>query len=246
VTKTSDRLIESAAKLRDACGAMRFADPVRHVYNPLEYAWAPHERYLKRFGATRKRVLLLGMNPGPWGMAQTGVPFGEVSLVREWMRIEEAVARPTDEHAKRPVLGFASTRSEVSGRRLWGAIAERWPDPKPFFREHLVVNYCPLIFLEDSGRNRTPDKLPKAEREPLDAACDQHLDEIIDVLRPQWLLGVGAFAKKRLEHAQARLGTDAHVGALLHPSPASPKANKDWLGTARAELKALGAPSFLG
>ena len=37
----------------------------------------------------RKEAVFLGMNPGLWGMAQTGVPFGTVSLVRDWMGIED-------------------------------------------------------------------------------------------------------------------------------------------------------------
>ena len=35
-----------------------------------------------------KRVVFLGMNPGPFGMAQVGVPFGEVAAVRDWLRID--------------------------------------------------------------------------------------------------------------------------------------------------------------
>jgi single-strand selective monofunctional uracil DNA glycosylase len=241
----ADRLVDAAARLSDRVDGLSFAPPVTHVYNPLRYARAPADRYLKKFGNRRKQVLLLGMNPGPFGMAQTGVPFGEVALVREWMKIDEAVGKPANEHEKRPITGFACTRSEVSGRRLWGAVRDRWPNAKDFFRDHLVVNYCPLIFLEETGRNRTPDKLPRAERAPLEAACDDHLDEVIEILRPAWLLGVGAFAKKRLASARERTGVDAQVGSLLHPSPASPKANKDWLGSARRELHEQGAPPFL-
>jgi len=241
----ADQLIEASSRLSDEVDALGFAEPVTHVYNPLRYAFAPYARYLKKFGNKRKQVLMLGMNPGPWGMAQTGIPFGEVVVVRDWMGISEDVGKPRNEHPKRPIQGFACTRSEVSGRRLWGSIAARWPEPKAFFREHLVVNFCPLIFLEESGKNRTPDKLPRAERDTLFAACDVHLDELLRILRPSWLLGVGVFAEKRLAAARERTGSEARTAVLLHPSPASPKANKDWLGTAKKELAEQGVPAFL-
>lgn len=176
-----DTAIAAARRLRDAVATLRFADPVTHVYNPLEYAWAAHRAYLGRLNPAGVRVLLLGMNPGPWGMAQTGVPFGEVAVVRDWLGIEQRIKRPDDEHPKRPVQGFACERSEVSGRRLWGLFRERFGEPEAFFAEHFVANYCPLVFMEASGRNRTPDKLPAEERTPLDAACDEHLAKLLKI-----------------------------------------------------------------
>jgi single-strand selective monofunctional uracil DNA glycosylase len=225
---------------RDLCtkvAKLRFGEPVRFVYNPLAYARASHEAYLARFGAGKKRVVLLGMNPGPFGMAQTGVPFGEVSLVRDWLGIHEKVGRPKSEHPKRPVLGFDCTRAEVSGARLWGFAKERFGAPERFFREHFVVNYCPLVFMEESGKNRTPDKLPEVERTPLFDACNEALRRTVELLEPELVVGVGAFAEKR---AREVLGERVRVGSVLHPSPASPKANRGWAEAASAELAALG------
>src|SRR6185369_4193405 len=150
--------LETSAK--DLCRALkglRFGAPVTHVYNPLTYAWAAHREYLRRYGRGSKRVLFFGMNPGPFGMAQTGVPFGEVAAVRDWLKIDAPIGRPEVEHPKRPVHGFACKRSEVSGKRLWGLFAERFGTPEAFFAEHFVANYCPLVFCETSGCNRTPD-----------------------------------------------------------------------------------------
>jgi single-strand selective monofunctional uracil DNA glycosylase len=212
--------------------------PVTHVYNPLEYAWAPFRAYCERFGQGSRRVLLLGMNPGPWGMAQTGVPFGEVSLVREWLGIEEKVGRPEPEHPKRPVHGFACKRREVSGARLWGFARERFGTPERFFRDFLVLNYCPLAFIEVSGKNRTPDKLPPEARAPLFAACDRALRAQVAYHQPEFVVGVGAFAEGR---ARAALGdTDVKIGRISHPSPASPVANAGWADRVVAELLALG------
>jgi single-strand selective monofunctional uracil DNA glycosylase len=212
---------------------------VTHIYNPLTYAWAPHEAYLRKFARGPKRIVFLGMNPGPFGMVQTGVPFGEVCAVREWLKLEAEVGRPPREHPRRPVLGFACSRSEVSGRRLWGLFAERFGTAERFFAEHLVMNYCPLAFLESSGRNHTPDQLPASEKAALFAACDEHLRAVVEVLRPEWLVGVGDFALKRA--AQVFLDGTPKLGRILHPSPASPAANRGWAALATRQLEALGA-----
>ncbi len=231
-------LIETYRRLGKKVGALRFAEPVSHVYNPLAYARAAHELYLERFGGLGARVVMLGMNPGPFGMVQTGVPFGDVRMVRDWLKIKAKIQRPKHEHPKRPVLGFDCGRSEVSGTRLWTWAQERYQQPERFFARFLVLNYCPLCFMEESGRNRTPDKLPAQERQALYANCDQALTEVADQIRPELVVGIGAFATGRAHKALAGLGLE--IGTVLHPSPASPKANRGWAGQAETELRALG------
>src|SRR5277367_2608657 len=216
-------LVKAARDLAAQADRLRFAAPVSFVYNPLVYAWNAHEMYLRRFGATPKAVVFLGMNPGPFGMAQTGVPFGEISAVRDWMQIRAAIGRPAREHPKRPVLGFDCQRSEVSGKRLWGLFARRFGTAEQFFARHFVANYCPLAFLSATGSNLTPDKLRPLERERLGRVCDAHLRQVLEILRPKWVIGVGAFARERAEIAAA--GLPLQVGQILHPSPASPAAN---------------------
>jgi len=239
VTNTSQQLIAAARELSRQVGRLKFAAPVAHVYNPLDYAWAAHEKYLRRFGGGAKCVVFLGMNPGPFGMVQTGIPFGEIAAVRDWMKIVAKIERPEVEHPKRPILGFDCPRSEVSGRRLWKLFADRFGSPEKFFAEHFVANYCPLAFLADSGSNVTPDKLAKTERARLSVICDEHLRRVLEIFEPEWLVGIGAFAKERGELVTA--GTKIRVGQILHPSPASPKANRqDWGKTATQELVALG------
>jgi single-strand selective monofunctional uracil DNA glycosylase len=233
--------LKSAGRaLCEALGPLEFSGPITHVYNPLEYAWSAQVEYLERYGGGRKRIVFLGMNPGPWGMAQTGVPFGEVAAVRDWMGIRTVVGRPSPEHAKRPVLGFACEQSEVSGRRLWGLMAGRFGTAGAFFEEHFVANYCPLVFMEGSGKNFTPDKLPVAEGRAVEAACDVHLAAVVAALEPEWLIGVGAFAEAQGRKQLGRF-PGLKVGRILHPSPASPAANKDWAGTVTGQMMALGA-----
>jgi single-strand selective monofunctional uracil DNA glycosylase len=224
--------------LARAVGSLSFGAPTACVYNPLVYARRPHEAYLTRHAKQGVEAILLGMNPGPWGMAQTGVPFGEVALVRDFLGINEPVTQPPVVHPKRPVDGFACTRSEVSGSRFWGWARDRYQTADRFSRSFLVVNYCPLVFLEESGRNRTPDKLPASEREPLFEACDEALRRLVRWCRPERVIGVGGFAASR---ARA-VFTDAppDVGVVLHPSPASPAANAGWARQAESQLRALG------
>jgi len=228
----SAELIRISRALGARVGALSFGPPVTHVYNPLVYARESHEDYLRRFGSKTGRVVWMGMNPGPWGMAQTGVPFGEVAHVRDWMGVQGHVGKPEREHPKRPVLGFECPRSEVSGRRLWGWAAERFETADAFFDRFFVLNYCPLSFMEEGGRNRIPEKLPAVEREPLFAACDDALRQTLEVLQPSQVIGVGGFAEKCLR----RVTTGLPVGRVLHPSPASPAANRGWVAAAERDL----------
>jgi single-strand selective monofunctional uracil DNA glycosylase len=231
-------LISAARQLRRDLERLKFGPPVAVVYNPLSYAWACHEAYLRAYGNAPRRVVFLGMNPGPFGMVQTGVPFGEVEAVRGWLGLQARIEQPKQAHPKRPVNGFDCKRSEVSGQRLWGLFARRFGSPLRFFDQHLVINYCPLAFVEASGRNRTPDKLAAAERAALFSLCDAHLLRVVRILSPEWLIGVGDFAFKRA--AEVLAGEPVRLGRILHPSPASPAANRDWAGTATRQLQALG------
>ena len=238
MANASETLQSICSDLSDEVGRLSFGPPVTHVYNPLDYAWNTVCRYLDLAGAGSKQAVFLGMNPGPWGMAQTGVPFGTVSLVRDWMGVEGAVTRPIVEHPKRPVNGFACSREEVSGSRFWGWARDRFTTPQAFFERFFVANYCPLVFMEESGRNRTPDKLAAGERCELFRICDRSLLKLIDTLRPDTVIGVGKFAEDR---ARAVLsGAGVRIGRVLHPSPASPVANRGWAEQAEAQLAELG------
>ncbi|MGC4063158.1 MAG: hypothetical protein QM784_00610 [Polyangiaceae bacterium] len=231
-------LVAISRKLSRRVEQLRFGPPVAYVYNPLDYARKAHETYLERYGSGKKHVVFLGMNPGPFGMAQTGVPFGDVSQVRDFLGIECPVGQPAEVHPKRPVQGFACPRSEVSGTRLWGFFRDRFKTADALFKRAFVVNYCPLVFMEASAKNRTPDQLPSAERDPLFAVCDEALSAIVATLEPEWVVGVGAFAQNR---AAAALGDmNVRVATVLHPSPASPRANRGWAKEAEADLLKAG------
>ena len=241
---THESLADALEEYRGACMLETWeTKALAAVYDTTDYAWEPTRAYLERFGSARGReALLLGMNPGPWGMAQTGVPFGDVVAVRDWMGIEEPVGTPEQELEKRRVEGFSLTRREGSGKRLWGWAEERFGTPERFFQTFFVWNYCPLLFLDETNcRNRTPDKLYKADREKVYPTCDAVLRAIVEHVEPRWIIGVGVFGEKRARAAFP----DAEerglsIGSILHPSPANPRANGGWAPQAEAQLDALG------
>lgn len=227
----TDDLVQDLARIR-------FSAPAAYVYNPLEYAIDLHRRYLDRYGSGRPEALLIGMNPGPWGMAQTGVPFGAVSLVRDWLELDGKVGKPPKEHPKRRIEGLACGREEVSGARLWGWARDTFGSPNRFFERFFVGNYCPLLFLEEGARNLTPDKLVAEDRAALIPPCDRALRALAEELGVSWVIGVGAYAEKQAR--QALEGTDIRIARILHPSPASPLANRGWAEVATRQLQELG------
>lgn len=226
-------MINAVRRLRREADGLRWRTPT-HVYNPLRYAWSAHREYLERYAGRRGRVLLLGMNPGPWGMAQTGVPFGDPGMVRSWFRIETRLARPLPEqHPKYPILGMACHRYEGSGTRLWGWAQRRFGEPQRFFARFFVWNYCPLLFLH-ANHNLTPQHLNRREAQALAVICDRALARVVELLEPVAVVGIGRYAEQR---ARNLLGERVRLGYLPHPSPASPAANKHWAVLAERALQ---------
>ncbi len=247
---TKRRLTEASIKLREGVAALSFSTKLHTVYNPLEYAWGPYKQYIETYGGPPKKAVFFGMNPGPWGMAQTGIPFGEIDAVREWLGIGGAVGKPSVEHPKRPVDGFTCHRREVSGKRVWGLMRQRFGTPEKFFRDYFIDNYCPLLFFKADGKNITPDKLLQEDRLRLYEVCDVHVREVVEILQPQFVVGFGRFVASRLDEVVygAKGGTGPATGGgdmpsvvrLLHPSPANPRANRGWAQEAVRELESAG------
>jgi single-strand selective monofunctional uracil DNA glycosylase len=239
-------LVDAALRLRRRTAKLEFGGDVAYVYRPLEYAWPTARAYLAKYGRGRKELVFVGMNPGPFGMGQTGVPFGDVGYVRDWLKLDGRIGRPEREHPKRRVQGLACTRSEVSGRRLWGAFAKESPNAEDFFARAIVINYCPLLFLAESGANITPDKLPAPERRDLERACDAHLAEALDILTPRVAVGVGRYAEKKILAVAAGSRPGLAIACIPHPSPASPAANRGWEKLATKALRDAGIDDVIG
>jgi len=208
------------------------------IYNPLEYAVESHEFYLSRYGQSKKKILFMGMNPGPWGMVQTGIPFGAIDPVKNFLKIEKNINAPKKQHQKRPVQGFSCKRQEVSGSRLWSWIEAQWGDAESFFSDCFVHNYCPLAFFDSGGKNITPEKLNMVERIALEEICDNFLLKMVSVLGCEWIIGVGNYAEAKAK--KVFKDKEVKVGRILHPSPASPLANKGWAGFATEKMIAYG------
>lgn len=225
-------------RLCDEVDDLKFSSPVVSVYNPLRYAWDGFKQYAK-FSHGRKRVVFVGINPGPWGMAQTGIPFGEINAVKNFLGINEiTITPPESQNLSYPIRGLNCGRSEVSGKRLWGLFSSRFGNAERFFAENFVLNYCPLLFLgrteKGSIRNFTPDKIDPSERMRLCRICDSALIEAVETLKPDHVVGVGTFAYKRAK--TALICQRAAITKILHPSPANPRANHDWAGKTERTL----------
>ncbi len=234
------RVEDAAAHLRDEVDEFPEEGKVAYAYNPLRYAWAPHLDYIQKYGVKPRRVILVGMNPGPWGMGQTGVPFGDVKKVRDWMGVRGEVKTPLRLHPKRPIDGFACRRSEPSGTRLYSWAEARYGSASAFFDEFFVVNYCPILMFDEAGKNLTPADLPVAQKRAIVAMCDPHLARVIEALSPQFVVGVGGYATEQAQRVVSENKLEAIVGTVLHPSPASPRANRGWAEQAEQDLRNLG------
>ncbi|XP_027857794.1 single-strand selective monofunctional uracil DNA glycosylase [Xiphophorus couchianus] len=242
----SSRFLQAEQELNALLRGLTFGEPVRYIYNPLEYAWDTHRCYVEKYCQPGKTVLFLGMNPGPFGMAQTGVPFGEVKSVVDWLKISGEVGRPAEEHPKRRILGLGCTQSEVSGARFWGFFRKLCGEPEQFFRHCFVHNLCPLIFMSASGKNLTPPELPAAEREKLLSLCDAALCKVVEALDVSMVIGVGKVAEQRARRALSSSGVvNVRVEGVMHPSPRNPLANKGWEEVAKAKLADLGVLPLL-
>ncbi|XP_020500797.1 single-strand-selective monofunctional uracil-DNA glycosylase 1 [Labrus bergylta] len=241
----SSRFLQAELELNAHLRQLTFSEPVRYIYNPLEYAWDTHRCYVERYCQDGLKILFLGMNPGPFGMAQTGVPFGEVRSVVDWLKITGEVGHPPDEHPKRQITGLACTQREVSGARFWGFFRKLCGEPARFFQHCFVHNLCPLIFMSASGKNLTPPELLVGEREKLLVLCDIALCQVVKALGVSMVIGIGRVAEQRARRALTAAGVSVRVEGIMHPSPRNPKANKGWEEEAKAKLTELGVMSLL-
>lgn len=267
-------LVHETRVFSDALDRLPLPAGVSHVYNPLAYMRRAHERYLERFvpcmyeqvaprtilttAPSPRPYLILGMNPGPWGMVQTGVPFGDVATARSLL-LYDTPPQPELErvslHPNRPVQGFACTRREASGERLWGGLSQVWAGgPVDVLRDAFAMNYCPLAYFagDEQGTNVTPDAFAKSgphrDREyakALDALCGEYLGRVIEAMGTRVVLAVGRYAEFKARMAQAVLCVSStrpklQVVYLTHPSPLATRSAEQWAEMAQSTMKAAG------
>ncbi len=233
----TDQLIELTKSFtKEIENVRKSIDEDYYIYNPLVYANEMFFEYIREYVAFPTKYLFLGMNPGPFGMTQTGIPFGEINIVLEYLKLNKPIDSPTIEHPNRKIEGLNINRSEISGKRLWGYIKQKYPNPYEMRNNIYIANYCPLVFLssQKTAKNITPNKLKKETRLKIDNICDQYLFETIDLLECEKLIGIGKYAMGKLKNDKIPFSS------ILHPSPASPLANKGWAEQAEKQLLDFG------
>ncbi|XP_071451729.1 single-strand selective monofunctional uracil DNA glycosylase-like isoform X1 [Hetaerina americana] len=243
----ADRLLAIECALSNCLNDLKFTSPVSYVYNPLDYAFHLHSMFVKKYCDSTKRLLFLGMNPGPWGMAQTGIPFGEVSMVRDWFELNAVVGRPLREHPQRLVRGLSCHRSETSGRRFWGLLRRICSTPECALANAVVYNHCPLLLLSESGRNITPAELKKEQLDLIRKPCDAALVNVLRLLHVGVIVAIGKYAETRAKFVLREnpdLKEHIMIFYLPHPSPRN-FGIKDWEGSSIELFQNLGITSLL-
>ncbi|XP_043254981.1 single-strand selective monofunctional uracil DNA glycosylase [Colletes gigas] len=235
----SEQLLSLESNLASELRKIKFGLPVKYVYSPLEYAYDTHKMYVKAYCCTAKKILFLGMNPGPWGMSQTGVPFGEIKMVRDWLKICGPVGKPDKEQPDRKITGFQCTRTEISGKRLWGLFQKLCGKPEKFFEHAYLHNYCPIALMDTKGRNITPAEIKGPEQINLQSSCDNALADAIRLLKVEILIGIGGYAEKRALRVVQSHNLHVKVLCLPHPSPRAVN-NKNWDEKAESKLREFG------
>ena len=185
---------------------------------------------------------MVGMNPGP---VRDGADGRAVRRRRRWCATSSASRGRSGsrrvEHPRRPIAGFDCHRSEVSGTRFWGWARDRFGTAERFFERVYVANWCPLVFMEESGRNvrRTSCPPPSARRSS--SVCNEALARVAETLARR---SSSASAASPSSGRARRSATSVRIGRILHPSPASPAANNDWpASSTRSFARSASSPS---
>ncbi|CAH0594158.1 unnamed protein product [Chrysodeixis includens] len=233
----SDDFLHLADELNLSLEQYKIPPKVQNVYNPTIYARHTFEMYIRKYCNTKKKIVYFGMNPGPWGMSQTGVPFGEITSIRDWLGISGPVEQPPSQNANRPVLGFNCTRTEISGKRFWGLFKTLCGTPEKFFESSFVYNYLPQQWMTSNGCNLTPAEFKKSEVEELYNICDPIFSKILQLYKVEIIVAIGKFCETRAKEVLKRHSLPSiQILYLPHPSPRAVN-NKNWDQTATEFLK---------
>jgi len=239
ILAASDRLSERLAALPPV-GDLVALDPTRYCRS----AWAAYLQMAARLGC----VLVVGMNPGPHGMAQTGVPFTDPWIVDELdLQAPRADVPPADipavgswRHRSHRARGVLGSKREESAKRLWpllreicapyaavGPSADKIAEAtRRVCNEVLLVNALPICWLDPAGKNVSAEQVekraPAQVREGLRDLVNEWLQAVADILRPAAVIGVGRWAREFVTD----LDVDHFVeipfrDGIKHPSPSA-------------------------
>ncbi|CAH0690088.1 unnamed protein product [Spodoptera exigua] len=219
----SERFLDLADELNLSLEQFQLPKKVEVVYNPTIYAREPFEMYVRKYCNTPKPILFFGMNPGPFGMSQTGVPFGEIESVRDWLGITGQVGKPPVEIRGREVLGFQCKKTEASGKKFWGLFKNLCITPENFFRSSFVYNYLPQQWMTRSGSNLTPGECKKAEVEVLYRICDPVFHKVLELYEVEIIVAIGKFCETRAKETIKKYSLTRPVKVFCSNNCSCPK-----------------------
>jgi single-strand selective monofunctional uracil DNA glycosylase len=211
------------------------------IWNPGLYAASWHALFRKEYPASAGCILVFGLNPGPYGMAQTGIPFTDLKRLREHLpRLAKGLERRGCSLAgvglaPRSLRPYLSRTFESSAVRVYRFLSRGWGSAEDGWRSVVVANPCSLLFMDAAGENRTPADLVGAVsrrtgslvaarrlRERCNALRRLAAREAVRVLSPRGVVLLGKDAQRAMQTGIAPLlGPDSILG-WEHPARAVP------------------------
>ena len=209
-------IIELYKSLNIELDELKFFPPCFYVYNPLSYCFESFKIYFEYLNTEEEINLFFGINPGPFGMAQTGIPFGDKETVKNYLKIEPKIDidKIPKQHPKKQILGLEVKRVEKSGRIFWGVIKEFYPEKYDFFKSNFVLNFCPLCFLDEQGRNITPKVLRKEDQIALYKILEIFMLKLFKLIKIKKLIAIG---DETFSYLNA-LNTKLKIQTIIHPA----------------------------
>ena len=229
--RIAGELLAAASRLRHELRGLRFGPPVSHVYDPLDYARRGYESYVRAFANAPKRVLFVGMNPGP---VRDGADRRAVRRRPDGARLAAASRRRSA--GRRP--STRSDRCRASRVRAARSAAPASGAPSRSASASRSAS-SPTTSSRTTARSRSsrraaaiarPTSCPSASARRCFAPATRTCAGWCAALEPEWVIGIGAFAEARAREALP----GARVGRITHPSPANPRAQENWGGAGAA------------
>ncbi|XP_073819638.1 uncharacterized protein isoform X2 [Musca autumnalis] len=174
------------------------------IYNPLDYDAAKiHKDYLKRYLKGPKRVLFVTMNPASHGELQTGIPFGHMPTIREYMKLKSTII---DSPVPHPSEDEEQER-ENNSIYFWQMIREIFYSQNfflsKFFQQRFVHSFCPLAFIDGEKQFVTLENLPdKTYRKEVTKACVHILEKQLKLLQPDMVIVMGGYVHGNMQRSK--------------------------------------------
>ncbi len=232
----------SARRWEDLAPALRRATGWR-IWNPGLYGETWHARFRRLYRPGQHPLVVFGLNPGPYGMAQTGIPFTDIRRLVSALPDLAAELRGRGERVEPPGLAppglrpYLSRSFESSAVRVYRFLKKGWGGAERGWTEVVVANPCTLLFIDPAeGKNRTPADLARAARlrgsgrdqvrelvESFGRIRIRCAVESIEALSPRGAILLGKDVQAALGPALRRILGEARVIPWEHPARAVPE-----------------------